>query len=177
MPGYRRLGLAPSSCFTSRTFPSTRERSFLARQSRLLPLRTEIAGGEWLIKLDGRDEIRDLQTAIRRTGGYVVSHVGELVRADGNSFDADQARDALGGFGELLSFASGARCYPFLLVGYDVRGVARWRTWRPPTVTQWAGRFGWFTPSDPTCFHRAYGGLVSEASRDGVDRRHRSPLP
>jgi len=125
---------------------------------RVTPSRLTVVAGDWHLDLDCRPTIDLVTAALKRTSGYGVTHVGRIKRADGGTFRAEESTRVLQAFGELLSFARGSRTMPFLPVGYDPGGHARWRAWERPQVTRWQGRTSWFDASDPGGLSRAFVG-------------------
>jgi hypothetical protein len=122
--------------------------------------RMELAADGWGVLLDCREGSVQLGKALNKTGGYMITHVGELSRQDGSPFQATDGLSALEAFEYLLTFAGGGRTAPFMHVGYDGAGHAIWRTWEKPPVVTWARRLSWFDPSDPGCLQRAFPALL-----------------
>jgi hypothetical protein len=143
-------------------FPHYTGAPVVGRTGSISASRVEITAAGWSLQLDGREELKDIVKAVSQSGGYAVTHVGQLERSDGGLFDSDDATHVLDALGDLLSFASGARGQPFLLIGYDARGRAIWRTWEAPAATPWADRLSWFAPDDPTGLNRAFAGLMTK---------------
>jgi hypothetical protein len=140
-------------------FPDYRGVTVTGRRSSVRA-RVQIEAGDWVIRLDAREGLHGLATELRKTGGYLVTHVGDIARLDGADFDVEEARPVLDALGNLLSFSSGGRTSPFLSIGYDRNDHAVWRTWEAPVVTTWAARVGWFNAGDPTCLDRVFAGLL-----------------
>jgi len=121
--------------------------------------RVEFTAGGWTIRLDCREGLRDILRGVAGLGGYAVTHVGELSRTDGLTFDSADAAPVLEAVGELLSFANCSRTYPLATLGFDTRNRRAWTAWDPPAVAQYATRLRWFDQLDPSCLGRAMAGL------------------
>ena len=133
--------------------------SVVMGRQRPVRARAEFAVGDWTVRLDCREGLREILGGVAGVGGYVVSHVGDIRRTDGADFDAVDALPVIEALGELLSFANCSRTYPLAMVGFVASGRRAWTTWEPPAVAQYATRFRWFDQSDPTCLGRAMAGL------------------
>jgi hypothetical protein len=104
----------------------------------------ELAAEGWRVTLDAAPGITEVVNTLRATGGYGLTHIGHLVRADGVTFGGVEARDVLSSLHYFLAFASGRWAPPLLPVGYDTTGALSWEEWRVPTSSRWSGRDTWF---------------------------------
>jgi hypothetical protein len=92
---------------------------------------------EWVVTLDSLPG-RELQDALRRVGGYAITHTARLERSDGREFLPDDATDVLRCLGYALSFASGAATTPVLATAEGANG---WECWGVPSrLSPWRGR-------------------------------------
>jgi hypothetical protein len=128
--------------------------------------RVHIRGGGWEVTIDAIDGIAAKIDTLRGEGGYAITHVGRLVRADGRSFSVDEARTALKALGQLLSFARGDWCMPVLPVGTDADGRVVWREWGVPRLASWRVPLSWFRDEDPAALDRAFPELLRLWSND-----------
>jgi hypothetical protein len=90
-------------------------------------LRLEVDG--WSIQLDGRPDNGSLFKEDVGLARYVLTHVMELRRADGSSFDVATARQMIEALRLSLSFAAGRWVAPTMSVGLDTADREVWRWW------------------------------------------------
>src|ERR1019366_6138587 len=76
------------------------------------------------------------------TGGFGITHVGNLRRTDGASFHVDDVKKALGGVYYFLSFARGRWVAPVLYSGDSADGE-HWQHWGLPLLDEGAGEWSW----------------------------------
>ncbi|PUB20179.1 hypothetical protein C8K30_1174 [Promicromonospora sp. AC04] len=93
-------------------------------------LALEIDG--WSITLDGRPDGESLFKEDVGLARYVLTHVMDLRRADGSSFELESARRVIEALRLSLSFAAGRWVAPTLSDGFDTTGGKAWRSWSSP---------------------------------------------
>jgi len=93
-------------------------------------LALEVEG--WGVTLDGRPDHRSLFKEDVGLARYVLTHVMELRRADGASFDVDTGKQMIDALRLSFSFAAGRWVAPTLSVGFDAAGSEVWRWWVTP---------------------------------------------
>ncbi|MFB6396504.1 hypothetical protein AAFH96_25880 [Polymorphospora sp. 2-325] len=86
----------------------------------------------WGLTLDGRPDNSRLFKDDVGLARYVLTHVLELRRTDGASFDSDSAKRVIEALRLSLSFAAGRWVAPPLTVGFDARGGGAWQRWGSP---------------------------------------------
>lgn len=120
---------------------------------------TASAGG-WRLTLDLRpDHAEILRAADLEDEQYVVTHIGELRREDGRSFEAGEAEDVLFGWQLALSFALGRWVAPAVPVGFDAQGEPVWEQWAPWRCDTLRGYESWWdthTSDDLASFAEAF---------------------
>lgn len=85
----------------------------------------EAAG--WSFKLDSRSDLNEvLRVALEQEQGYVMTHVGEIRRTDGESFEAADVKEAIFAWQVTLSFALGRWVAPAIPVGFSQTGERVW---------------------------------------------------
>jgi hypothetical protein len=87
--------------------------------------------GSWRIILDARPDHQRVWADLHKTDVYVMTHVMELRRLDGEDFTAEEAEPLLAALHVGVSFALGRWAAPMLPVGQDSGGRAAWENWRP----------------------------------------------
>lgn len=101
-------------------------------------------GGGWKVRLEVRaSERRALSRRLREEGGYAVTHVGELWRTDGTTFDAAEGEAALQAITTSLSFIRGAWSPTILPIGLDGAGEVIWSSWNRPRADPWNAPHTW----------------------------------
>lgn len=86
----------------------------------------------WRFTIDSRpDLVEALQAASEVDEQYLLTHVGELRRADGTSFDGATAVELLFGWQLAMSFALGRWVAPAVPVGFDHHQRRVWEQWAP----------------------------------------------
>jgi hypothetical protein len=86
----------------------------------------------WSITLDGRPGNGSLFKEDVGLARYVLTHVMELRRADGSTFEVESARRVIEALRLSLSFAAGRWVAPTLSVGFDATSGEAWRWWVTP---------------------------------------------
>ncbi|MGI5180577.1 hypothetical protein ACQEVZ_30115 [Dactylosporangium sp. CA-152071] len=87
---------------------------------------------EWSITLDGRPGNGSLFKEDTGLARFVLTHVMEIRRTDGSTFDAESARLLLDALRLSFSFAAGRWVSPTLTVGFDTADAEVWRWWVTP---------------------------------------------
>jgi hypothetical protein len=83
----------------------------------------------WSIQLQAMMDTDKTVEALSRSGGYGITHIAELTRADGQTFAADEAENVLQKVYLFLSFARGAWAPVVLNVGFDTTGKRVYENW------------------------------------------------
>ncbi|HVU60237.1 MAG TPA: hypothetical protein VHD58_01115 [Mycobacteriales bacterium] len=104
--------------------------------------RIEFEVGEWIVRVDGRTgvpEDRDEQ----RQAGYLVTHVGRVIRADGSTFTLADVEPVVAALASVFSLLRGAYSSPLAWHGRRTEKTvwARHTTW---PVDSWQGQWGPF---------------------------------
>jgi hypothetical protein len=110
--------------------------------------RWRVSGAGWELTLEGRLDHSKVYSEVTKSLNFVVTHVGELRRANGRSFPASKANRALEAFQVALSCALGRYIAPVAPVGFDaaVRRVwEQWASWRCDPVS---GYLPWWHHND-----------------------------
>lgn len=77
----------------------------------------------WGVTITGTEQLRSRREAKNSSGGYLISHVGAIVREDGNDFSADDLDDFFTCLHHFASFALGRWAGISLPVGMDANGA------------------------------------------------------
>lgn len=122
--------------------------------------RWSVESSGWIHTLDSRpDHTHVVKKATRDDAPYVVTHVAELTRTDGETFTGSQAIEILFAWQLALSFALGRFVAPALPVGFDEqdrRVWERWVPWRCDTLTGYQAWWDNHTADDLASFVDSY---------------------
>ena len=106
-----------------------------------------IRRGPWEVNLVSVPDSSANYTALRDSGGYAFTHVGQIKRTDGMLFATEEVASTLSCLARFLSFARGAACSLPIQWGGDADGRTVWRGFGSPIVDHWSGRsLTWFAP-------------------------------
>ena len=99
----------------------------------------------WQIRIVAVPESGDRYKELKATGGYALTHVGQLTRADGSAFYVEEAREILESLRVFLSFARGAACALPIQWGRGEDYEIVWRRFGSPIVDGWERAYlSWF---------------------------------
>jgi hypothetical protein len=114
---------------------------------------------EWRIYLDQDPQLDQRENSLRANGGYAMTHVGIIERADGRAFRRRDIEDLSSCLHRFLSFARGFWCGPLVLEGMGRRG-ALWTEWSSEALlTDWQGVASWFPLRDVSEVTVAFDGF------------------
>jgi hypothetical protein len=103
----------------------------------------EAAG--WSFRLDSRSDLSEvLRIAHDQEQGFVMTHVGEIRRSDGEPFEAADVTEAIFAWQLTLSFALGRWVAPAIPVGLSQTGERVWEEWAPWRCDTIHGHDAWW---------------------------------
>jgi hypothetical protein len=94
--------------------------------------RWRVEGDGWRIMIDRRHDLDEVMASAAARPSYVLTHVMELRRTDGEAFSVETAKGLLDGLRVCMSFAFGRWIAPILPVGYNNREEVVWEEWTTP---------------------------------------------
>jgi hypothetical protein len=112
------------------------------------PGRWTCSSAGWQLTLDVRQDHAKVWDAMRESLVFVVTHVGELRRADGSSFRASEAAEALTAFQTGFSFALCRWVAPVAPVGFDAEGNRVWEQWASWRCSPTFGHLQWWDKTE-----------------------------
>lgn len=146
------LGTAgPSGDFILRTSAGGRKRMANA----------VLADPPWIIQLQSMMETDKTVEKLSRSGGYGITHIAQLTRADGQTFAADDAENMLQRVYLFLSFARGAWAPVVLNVGFDKTGNRVYENWGVRIGTPWESCRSWFDRNRGQALGAVYPGFCA----------------
>ena len=110
--------------------------------------RMVLSGAGWEVVLEGRVDHSAVSEELKRSLFFAVTHAGRLRRADGASFRASEAAEAIEAFQVALSFALGRWIAPVAPVGFDGSGRRVWEQWANWRCSPASGYLPWWSTAD-----------------------------
>lgn len=125
----------------------------------------DLAYGEWGVELKSLFATTGNIKVLKAKGGYRLTHVGSLEKADGTPFSGKDADDYLKALRFFLSFAKGGWCEPICAVGYDASGNHVWECWSSPREP-WHTPLSWFDPHNSSQLAVLFPGFMTRWEND-----------
>ncbi|MCX7428720.1 MAG: hypothetical protein NTW96_24220 [Planctomycetia bacterium] len=125
--------------------------------------RVVLKANGWEITVAATDQTDVLTKALKRQGGYVITHMGRVVREDNATFSSKQIEDLLSCLQYFLSFALGRWVGVALPVGFDVDGNRVYEQWGMGRTADgpWNGGLSWFDVHHGELLPQVFPGFVS----------------
>lgn len=121
--------------------------------------RVVLVGGGWRITIDAIEGAGGLTQSLQRDGGYAITHIAEVVREDGSTFDSTDLADAVDVLGYVLTFARSAWSFPLLSVGYGSGPQPQWQEWADRRLDSWTGRLTWYDHNGASALAAVFAGM------------------
>jgi len=99
----------------------------------------------WHVELKSLLSTQEALKKLKEEGGYRLTHVGSIKRADNVLFSGKDAQECLRALRFFLSFAKGGWCEPICVVGFDESSNRVWESWSSP-MEPWRTPLSWFDP-------------------------------
>lgn len=100
---------------------------------------------QWNVELKSLLSTREEIKKLNEEGGYRLTHVGGIKRADSALFSGKDSQECLRALRFFLSFAKGGWCQPICAVGFDESDNRVWESWSSPKEP-WHVPLSWFDP-------------------------------
>lgn len=97
----------------------------------------------WLVKITDIFDTDERIQKLRKTGGYVLTHVGKLEKKDGEEFSIKQGQEILLALSYLLSFSLGRWISPAFHFGYNSKNLKVWEEWGIGRTYSYSSRLSW----------------------------------
>jgi hypothetical protein len=114
----------------------------------------------WEIAVEPVTDLDQLKKQLDIAGGYAITHLFRVKRADGSTFTAAQLEELNGILFLLLSFAEGRTVNAILPVGLDARQDVRWQSWMPWRISPWRSVLTWVDPHHGEAIAAAFPGFA-----------------
>jgi hypothetical protein len=120
---------------------------------------------QWNIELKSLLSTRDNVKKLNEEGGYNLTHIGGIKRADGTLFRGKDAQECLKSLNFFLSFAKGGWCEPICAVGFDESGNRVWESWLS-SKEPWHAPLSWFDPHNGSQLAILFPGFMKRWNND-----------
>ena len=100
----------------------------------------------WLVTVAEFEGTDGLVKKLAETGGYAITHVGQIERADGQTFSTEQLNGLIACLSDFFSLVAGRWSRPTLTVGFDDTGARVFEHWgmHQTTTGHYAGGNSFF---------------------------------
>lgn len=100
----------------------------------------------WTITVAATEDTRSAVESLNESGGYIITHVGEIRRTNGDEFSTEELDRLLVPLSYLFSFTFGRWSGPDLSVGFDSSGNRVYGQWGLMRCASgpWRGSRSWF---------------------------------
>jgi len=122
----------------------------------------------WRITVATLPDTRDRCEALRRMGGYAITHMGRIERQDGSEFSSEDLSELLTCIHDFLSLALGRWAGVALPVGLDAAGNHVFEEWGLPRLSPgaWEGSCSWFDEHHGGMLQQVFPGFRSLWTRE-----------
>lgn len=107
---------------------------------------TEIQFGKWHLKLEQIVSKKNYDE-LKKTGGYLITHIGILQKKDKDEFSIDESKSVLNFLYYLFSFCKGVSTPTFLTEGQNSKGEVVWYEIGSKRINTWKRCSNWFSDS------------------------------
>jgi hypothetical protein len=121
---------------------------------------------QWNVELKSLPSTKDAIKKLKEEGGYRLTHIASVRKADGTSFSGKDAQACLSSLHYFLSFAKGGWCNPMCAVGFDEIGNRVWELWSRPKES-WRDPPSWFDPQRVNQLAALYPAFMKKWKNDG----------
>lgn len=125
----------------------------------------DLINEEWKIELKSLTSTPDNFKALKEEGGYRLTHIGGIQKADGALFSGKEADECLQALRYFLSFAKGGWCRPICAVGFDASDSRVWECWLSPREP-WRDPLSWFDPHNGSQLAALFPGFMRRWADD-----------
>lgn len=116
---------------------------------------------EWNVELKSLLSTRESIKTLKEEGGYRLTHIGSIRRADSTLFSGKDAQKYLSALRFYLSFAKGGWCEPICAVGFDASDNHVWESWSSPKEP-WHSPMSWFDPHNSSQLAILFPGFMNK---------------
>ncbi len=116
----------------------------------------------WNVVLQQLPGTEEAIKALDATGGYAITHVGEIRREDSSPFTGKDATALLEALHYYLSFARGLWSPPILHIGFDSAGERVWQRWDGHVATSWTYASSWYGGGCPGLLGQVFARFLAK---------------
>jgi len=125
----------------------------------------DLACYEWNIELKSLLSTREDIKKLKQEGGYRLTHIGDIKKADQTLFTGKDAAECLHALRFFLSFAKAGWCEPICVVGFDTSGNRVWESWSSPR-DPWQNPLSWFDSHNGSQISSLFSGFMKRWAND-----------
>jgi hypothetical protein len=125
----------------------------------------DLVFNEWKVELKSLISTRENIKALKEDGGYRLTHIGGIQKADGTLFSGKDANECMKALRFFLSFAKGGWCEPICAVGFDASDNRVWESWSSPREP-WHTPLSWFDPHSSSQLVALFPGFMTRWTDD-----------
>lgn len=133
----------------------------------------------WQITIDKRSDFLKGSlkpfTQLKNQGGYLITHVGEIKRSNGETFEPNQINPIINSLRWLLSFAAGRHVGINLLEG-KLDGERNWIDYQIPNIAPWKSNLTWFTKQNPGVLSDLFPSIMTQFEDEYFSKIYRESL-
>lgn len=117
----------------------------------------------WIITIAATDRTDELEKQLKSQGGYVITHMGHIVREDGATFTSKQLNEVLTCLSYFFALTLGRWTNAELPIGFDGNGNRVYEQWGMGRTTQgrWKSFCSWFNPQHGDMLSQVFPGFMS----------------
>lgn len=117
----------------------------------------------WDVEIAATPQTAEVCKTLKRTGGYAITHVGRIARADGGCFSSGELCKLRGRVHAFLSFGLGCWSGVELMVGIDKSGQTVFEDWGATLVSAgpWHADRSWFDAHHPEILESVFPGFIA----------------
>ncbi len=120
---------------------------------------------EWNVDLKSLNSTKANIKSLKEEGGYRLTHIGGIKKADGTSFSGKDAHECLIALRFFLSFARGGWREPICAVGFDASDNRVWESWSSPKEP-WHSPPSWFDIRNGSQLASLFPGFMKRWAND-----------
>ncbi len=120
----------------------------------------DLACDNWNVELKSLTSTADNLKKLKAEGGYKLTHIGEIKKANDTSFSGKDAVEYLNALRFFFSFSKGCWCNPICAVGFESSNNRVWESWSSPRYA-WDTPLSWFDPHHSSQLKSLFPGFMT----------------
>lgn len=99
---------------------------------------------KWKVTVESLSTTNERTELLIKQGGYAITHVGKIEKADGSLYSPNEAESILNALFYFFSFVRGFWVHPQLPIGLNRKNSKVWEVWESYLVNPWQTVSTWF---------------------------------